>query len=115
MKSSKLIQALASFSDKEFKKYEKYAMQFFNKNEKMLSFIEFIGFHFPDFKEEEISKLNAYKYVFQNDDFEDVRVRELMAALNKMLRDYIVIENRKAKDFYYELELLKFCKRMVKS
>ena len=110
MKSSKLIQALASFSDKEFKKFEKYAMQFFNKNEKMLSFIEFIGFHFPDFKEEEISKLNAYKYVFQNDVFEDVRVRELMAALNKMLRDYIVIENIKAKDFYYELELLKFYK-----
>lgn len=112
MKSSKFIQVMSTFSDKEFKEFEKTAVSYFYKNEKMLSFIEFIVFHYPGFEEESISKLNAFRFVYtQGEDFEDIRIREMLSALNKVLKDFLVLNQIKTSDFYYELDLLKQYKR----
>lgn len=112
MKSSKFIQLISTFNDKEFKEFEKTAVQYFHKNEKMVSFIEFIMFHYPDFEEESISKLNAFRYVFKDgEEFEDIRIREMLSALNKVLKDFLVLNHIKDADFYYELDLLKQYKR----
>lgn len=108
MKSSKFIQVISTFGDKEFKEFEKFAIQSFYNNDKMLSFIEFISFHFPDLEEESISKLNAFRYIYKdNDDFKDIRIREMLSALNKLVKDFLVFTQIKNSDFYYEIDLLK--------
>lgn len=108
MKSSKFIQVISTFSDKEFKEFEKTAVSYFHKNEKMLSFIEFITYHYPNFEEENVSKLNAFRFVYtQGEEFEDIRIREMLSALNKVLKDFLVFSSNTSSDFYYELNLLK--------
>lgn len=112
MKSSKFIQVLSTLNESEFKDFEKIAVQSFYNNEKMLSFIEFLSFHYPDFEEESISKINAFKYVYKDgEEFKDIRIREMLSALNKIVKDFLVFNELRNSDFYYELDLLKQYKK----
>lgn len=112
MKSSKFIQVLSTLNESEFKDFEKSALQSFYHNDKMLSFIEFLSFHYPDFEEESISKINAFKYVYKDgEEFKDIRIREMLSALNKLIKEFLVLNELKKSEFYFELDLLKQYKK----
>lgn len=107
MKSSKLIKILSTFSSKEFKEFEKYAINIFHKTEKMVSFVKFLSINHPKFIEEKINKEKVFKYVFPKEKYTDIRVRELMSALYKTVKTFLVQENISSNSFQYELTVLK--------
>lgn len=107
MKSSKLIKALNTFTSKEFKEFEKRANSTFYKSEKHLLFIKLIANNFPNFEESKIEKQKIFSQIYKNEEYVDIRIRELMSALNKELREYLVYLQVSTNTFQYQLDLLK--------
>lgn len=107
MKNSKLIKALSTFTSKEFKEFEKRVNNSFNKSEKHLLFIKIIAANFPNFDEKKINKELVFSQIYKKEKYVDIRIRELMSALNKLLREYLVCIQSASNSFQYEMDLLK--------
>lgn len=107
MKNSKLIKTLSTFTSKEFKEFEKRANSVFYKSEKHLQFIKIIANHFPNFNEDKINKQKVFSQIYKKEAYADIRIRELMSALNKVLREYLVFLQNSTNKFQYELNLLR--------
>jgi hypothetical protein len=107
MKSSKLIKTLSTFTSKEFKEFEKRANNSFNKSEKYLLFIKIISNSFPNFDEKKINKEVVFSQIYKKEKYVDIRIRELMSSLNKILREYLVYLQSTSNSFQYEMDLLK--------
>lgn len=107
MKSSKLIKALSTFTSKEFKEFEKRANSAFYKSEKHLLFIGIIAENYPQFNETKIQKELVFNQIYKKEAYADIRIRELMSALNKEVREYLIYLQGVSNSFQYELDLLK--------
>ena len=107
MKDSRLIKTISTFSSKEFKEFMKIAKNNFHKNEKLILFINFVSKQYPQFTEDNISKEKVFKAIYKNEKYEDIRIREFMATVNKVLKDFLIHIETKSSDFQYELNLLK--------
>ena len=107
MHNSKLIRTLSTLSTKEFKQFEKDLINIFHKNEKQLLFIKFLSVHFPKLEKDKITKEKVFKYIYKDKKYTDIRIRELMSATFRSLKEFLVILETKSTDFYYELNLLK--------
>jgi hypothetical protein len=108
MKSSKLIQILSTLSEKEYREFEKMANQVHYKNEKIIAMLSFLSFHFPAFEPEEIQKEIAFRFIFKDAlTFEDIKIREILSALLKTAKDFLIFNAAKENTFRYEIDLLK--------
>lgn len=107
MNTSKLLRTLKTLSSKEFKTFEKKAINHFNKKDKLVVFIKFIAKNYPEFDDNKISKEKIFKAIYKNEKYFDIRIRELMSLTFKYLKEFLISLETKESYFYYQFALLK--------
>lgn len=99
MKSTKLIELLKAFKEKEFLSLENFiASPYFNKNENVVTLFSTLKKYYPDFENEELDKEKIFVKVFGKKKYDDEKMRTLISALMKLIKKYLVqleLEQRK--------------------
>lgn len=110
MKSTKLIELLRAFKEKEFLSLENFvASPYFNKNENIIKLFSILKNYYPDFENEEIEKEIIFGKIFGRKKYDDEKMRTLISALMKLIKKYLVqieLEQRKWESDLYLLAQL---------
>lgn len=107
MHNSKLIQLFDSFTDKEFKDFQKFLQQQVEKDNNIFLLFEIIKDNQNKINSAQLEKTNVFKKLFGNIKYQDVKVRELMSALGKQAEQFLILEEQQDRDFYNQFALLK--------
>ena len=115
MKSSKLINTLKTFSKEEMKMFGKFlASPFHNNGKNCTPFFEQLQKHHPDFKADNITYEILYKKLYPGKKFNKQVMWNLVSAMEKMTREFLVqITLRKNKFVNFELMLSEFSSRKL--
>ena len=114
MHNSKLLQIFASLSDKEIKDFDKYILFQTDQTANVYALFEIIQRAYPDFTSKTLVKKNVYIKIFGKGAYKDVKVREQMSSLRKILEGFLINQEQEKVDFYNNLALLKqFRKRSL--
>ena len=107
MHNSKLIQLIASFNDKELKDLDKYLLYQVALVSNVYRLFEILKNAYPEFDQDSINKKAVFKTLFGNEPFKDVKVREQMSALRKLIEGFLIYLEQSKNDYYNNLALLK--------
>jgi hypothetical protein len=107
MHNSKLIQLIASFNDKELKDLDKYLLYQVALVSNVYRLFEILKNAYPEFDQDSINKKTVFKTLFGNEPFKDVKVREQMSALRKLIEGFLIYLEQSKNDYYNNLALLK--------
>ncbi len=93
MKKSKLITLLRSFDTSEFRQFKEFvASPYFNKNERLIPFCDYLAACAPDFAAEDLDKKLVYARVFPGEAFDDKQLAYLMNYLLKLAEHFLCIQ-----------------------
>lgn len=107
MHNSKLLQIFASLSDKEIKEFEKYLLFQVAENTNVCALFNIIQKAYPDFESKSLIKKNVFTKMFGKEPYKDVKVREQMSALRKVLESFLIFQEQNKTEFHNNLALLK--------
>lgn len=107
MKNSKLISLLKSFSEKEFREFQRFvASPFFNSNSEITDFYTLIRKHSPKFPDKALERRRIFKKLHPKREYDDAHVKFLMNQLLKLAERYISISNMEQRNIMKEYYLL---------
>lgn len=116
MHNSKLTQVLSSFSDKEFKDFEKYLLYQTDAQSNIFKLFSLYKAVYPDFSSSDLVKQKVFVALFGKGEYKDVKVREQMSALLKLSESFLIHQELEKVDFYNQLALLKqYRKRNIRN
>lgn len=107
MHNSKLVQLIASFSDKELKDLDKYLLYQVDAQSNVYCLFEILKNAYPEFNPDSLNKETVFKQLFGNGTFKDIKVREQMSALRKLSEGFLIYIEHQKNDYYNNLALLK--------
>ena len=107
MHNSKLIQLIASFNDKELKDLDKFLLYQIDAESNAYRLFDLLKNAYPDFNQDSINKKAVFKVLFGKEPFKDVKVREQMSALRKLIEGFLIYIEQNKNDYYNNLALLK--------
>lgn len=80
MRQSKLIDLLRSLDARETARFQELVESpFFNKNQKIRALLDFCLRFSPDYDAEELDKTVAYRHVFKEDDYNELRLNNVLS------------------------------------
>ncbi len=105
----KFIKILKTLSTKELKGFRDFIeCSYFNKNEKLVKFYDYVLKFKPDFESRNFTKEKLFKFTFGKEEFDYAKLKHYFNYSFELLEDFIVynetIKNQKERDF----TLLKF-------
>jgi hypothetical protein len=107
MNKSKLISALRTLTNKEFKRFESYIISpFFNKNEKVVELFYHVKKHHPLYPENKVSKEVIFSKLFPKEQLDEQKLRYVMTDLTKLLEEYLCYEEYDKNEIYKKHLLL---------
>lgn len=93
MKNSKLIELLQTFEPGQFRQFcEFVSSPYFNKNEDLIAFVEYLERFGPDFPEEKINKKVVFGALFRGQQFDNKQMAYLMNYLLKLGERFLAIQ-----------------------
>lgn len=91
MHDSKLVKLLKTLSKEEFKQFKKYLESPHLKvNKPIKSLYEYLAKHYPDFKSKKLNKAVVFSFLYPNEAFVDVRIRNVISRLKGLVEAYLV-------------------------
>lgn len=93
-----------TFSTKELNGFRDFIeCSYFNKNEKLIKFYDYILKFKPDFESRNFTKEKLYKFTFGKEEFDYAKLKHYFNYAFELLEDYIVynqtLKNQKERDF----------------
>lgn len=119
MKKSILIELLQKFSSKEMKEFEEFVHSpFFNKNQSVVSFFDYLRKQYPAFDDSAVGKKAIYSKIFPGIEYNDGFMRMLMFNLAGLAEHYLAFTGFRESLFAEERSLLhklneKDCDRLI--
>jgi hypothetical protein len=105
LNKTKLISTLKKCSEKELQLFRKWLNSpFHNERESLKDMYEFLLKAAPEFEEKKINKEKAFKYLFKNQDFQELRINTIISRLTRQLFDFLAYQN-----FQNSGQLAKIC------
>ncbi len=125
LRDSKLILLLQSFDNKQLKRLEKFLLSpYFNDNEHVLALFQYIVRFAPEYDDERLSKKNIFCSLFAGKPYKDIKIRQLMTELFKLVEKFIAhssLEQSEIQkhllllDFYLDMNLPKYFQASLRS
>lgn len=107
MKKSKLITLLCSFDATELRQFKEFvASPYFNKNERLIPFVEYLAACAPDFATDDLDKERIYARVFPGEAFDGKQLAYLMNYLLKLAEHFLCIQQYERDTFAFRYHLL---------
>ncbi len=107
MENSKLIMLLRTFTKDEFEEFEDFVNSpFHNRHQPVVNFYNVIKEHYPEFRDDKLSKENIFIKLYKNKIYSDDIMRKLISQLLKLAEDYLAFKNIKADNFLVKSRLL---------
>jgi len=108
MNKSKVVILLRSFSKEELKKFKDFLKSpYFNKNETLLRYFSELKKNFPEFDAEKVTKEEIYHKLFNGKKYNEQVMRNLTSELNKLCKEFLIIEFNRKDIYENKLNLLK--------
>jgi hypothetical protein len=105
---SKLIQLQATLTNNELKWFGYYIQSpFFNKNENVIRLFHKLSKYHPEYDESLITPESLFKAVFEEEAYDEQKLRYVMTDLTKLLEDYLAYIEYEKSDIYRKNLLLK--------
>ncbi len=90
MQNTKLIQLLRSMNPAEFREFKDYVISpVFNKNKKIIVLFDSIKKYYPEFENDSISEENIFKKIFQDEEYDYFKVKNIVSDLYSLGKDYL--------------------------
>ena len=90
MFQNKSIVILRTFTSQEVRQFDEYLRSpFFNKNQTIIQAFDIIKAWFPLFEHPNLERTLLYKLIFNNEQFDEQKLRYLMTDLTKHLEEYL--------------------------
>jgi len=106
MKNSKLIKLLKSLSPEEFKPFYKFIRSPFSTSSKdLLKLFDYLRKYYPNFSEHLIEKERIFKLLFPGQTYSDIKLRNLMRKLSRLVEDYLLYLETDKNDFIRNMRL----------
>ncbi len=107
MAPSKLIATLRSLSSRELRRFQEYVnTPYFNKHTDIQDLLSLLVLYAPDYPPENLQKEQVFSALFPGKAFHQQRMRELMAGLYRLLRNYLAQLNWESTEYSQELAAL---------
>ena len=108
MKNSKLIDLLKTFDSKELREFRDFVKSpFFNKNQELVLFYDYLKKIAPKFSEKKIDRNVVYQSLFPQKKYDDKHFKYLMSFLLKLAEKYVGLkayQNQKLLPDFHILE-----------
>ena len=107
MQQSKLIEVLKTLSTRERSKFKEYILSpIINKNQKIQRLTDFILGFAPDYKSTILTRKNAFKVSFQEEEFRELSFNNVYSDLLQLLYDFLAFkEYQEFKALQKELQM----------
>ncbi|MEO1262608.1 MAG: hypothetical protein AAFZ15_27630 [Bacteroidota bacterium] len=93
MEKSKLIQMLKKLNSVEFLDFGKYIYSpYFNNNQKVRELYDYLSKSGPELKGRQLAKINVWKKLYPEADYQAKTMNNLMSLMVGLLRDFMTIE-----------------------
>lgn len=100
MNKSILIEILGKFTPKEMKEFDEYVHSpFFNKNQSVIQFFDYLRKQYPIFEPGKINKKVIYSSIFPGVEYNDGFMRTLMSGLCTLAENYLSYLRYKSNKF----------------
>lgn len=107
MAPSKLIATLRSLNKRELSRFQEYVnTPYFNKQSDVSGLLNQLVVHAPDYPAENIQKEKVFATLFPDKAYHQQRMREVMAGLYRLLRNYLAQLNWEQTEYAQELAAL---------
>jgi len=107
MQSSKLIQVLKTFSVAEMRRFAEFANSpFFNKNQNIRLFVDYLKNHYPKFAYPNVEKEKVFTALFPKEKLNEQRIRDLISMTLKLAEEFLIILNHESKKILKQNYLL---------
>lgn len=93
MHDTHFIETLKSLNKKELKRFGEFVKSpYHNKENRVISFFDYIKKYAPEFTSNKLKKEVAFKHLFPKQKFDDHPVRELISKTSKLLYEFLAAE-----------------------
>lgn len=107
MNKSKLILLLKTFSAEEIKRFTDFlSSPYYNKNKTIVKYLQFLKKHYPQFRDEKLSKEKVYKHLFPGKAYNEQVMRNLTSDMNMLCKEFLSTEFTRNNLFEHKLGLL---------
>lgn len=94
MLKSKIFQALLTLNSVEMRQFNEFVHSpYFNKNEKLVLFSDYLLQQYPDFNDNKLNKKIIFKKIFPKKTYDDLKMRHLQSMLFKLLEQFFVVQH----------------------
>lgn len=107
MHNSKLTQIIASLSDREIKDFEKFLIYQSDESSKVYVLFSIYKNAYPDLEHPSLNKEEVFLKLFGKIPYKDVKVREQMSALRKLIESFLIQQELQKVEYYNQVALLK--------
>ncbi len=109
MHQSKLIETLRVLSKRQLERLREFIVSpFFNKNERLVLFCDYLLQYAPIFDAPELAREQVYAFLFPNEAYDDLRIRHAMSDLLKLVERFIEQIQQEGKPVPAKLALATF-------
>ncbi|MGK0389789.1 MAG: hypothetical protein ACI94Y_002534 [Maribacter sp.] len=108
MKNSKILNLYLTLTHREKKDFNAFIISpYHNTNESVIKLLEYICLFKPNYDQEEFTKKNAYRFVFQDDKVPITsKIIKLSSKLQKLLEQFIALEQFYISSFPTDYQML---------
>ena len=90
MQNSHIVQALKSLAAWEFRGFREWVQSpFFNKNQHVVSLMDFLAEHYPDFDHPQLERSQAFHLLFPNQPFSAQKLYDHLSYLYQLFEDFL--------------------------
>jgi len=108
MKKSKLLALLETFDGNELRQFKDFvASPYFNSNQDLVRFVEYLYDLSPDFPVEKLEKEKAWKALFPGGPFDGKQLSYLMNYLLKLAERFLAVQHYESHPFFEEYHVLR--------
>ncbi|MEZ5044971.1 MAG: hypothetical protein R2828_34045 [Saprospiraceae bacterium] len=107
MKKSKLIALLASFDQTDFRQFcEFVASPFFNKNQELIFFVDYLETLAPEFTTDKVKKADVFRALYPGEAFDKKKMAYLMNYLLKLGEHFLAIQRYQKEEILMKYHVL---------
>jgi len=96
MHNSKLLILCHTLSDIEWKRLQKFLNSpYFNENKQLVQLAKYINKHIRKTQKQHLSKVQVFKHLYKKEAYNDLRIRQLMYKLFRLIEQFLRCEHYK--------------------
>lgn len=100
MKKSKLIVLLSALSEEELKQFYKFVRSpYFTNSEDVIRLFLQLRKYYPEFETKKVQKEFVFNKLFPEEQYIDIKMRNLMRKLTRIVEDYLLHLDTRKEDF----------------